>query len=191
MTGEMGERRAEWLMNLALTAGGAALWVSFGFLNDSLTFAHYAPGVDLIYLPAGVRLAIILMFGVWGALGIVLSNPVLFLKEFNAGAAEDILINSVIAGFVPLLAVMGCRWLLGIDRSLMKLKAQDLPALALAVSVATPIAFNLHFLVHGLKPFKELWPSLTGMMLGDFLGCLIVLGTVKAVLWATRRLKFG
>ena len=59
------------------------------------------PGIDLIYLPAGVRLLIVLAFGVWGAIGIALSNPLLFITAFGQQSMSELVVNSLIAGFVP------------------------------------------------------------------------------------------
>ena len=138
---------------------------------------------------AGVRLVIVLLFGVWGAIGIALGNPLLFLSEFGHRSLPELLIDSAIAGFVPLLAARACQRLLGIGASLENLRPVHLPVLALAVSVATPLAFNLMFLAYGLEPFVALPRNLSAMVLGDFLGCMLALIFAKCGLLLYRRAK--
>ena len=167
-------------INAALTVFSAVLWALFWFLN-SWVFSelNYAAGISLIYFPAGVRLLIVLVFGVWGALGIALSNPFLFIHEFGQQTIAEIMLNSVIAGFVPLLVTRACQRLLGLGPSLENLRPMHLPLLALAVSIVTPLAFNLMFFVYGLKPLDELGENISAMVLGAFLGCMITLVLAK------------
>lgn len=184
------QRLARLSINAALVVASAALWIGLWFLNAWM-FAglNYAPGIDLVYFPAGVRLVIVLVFGVWGAIGIALSNPLLFIFEFGRQPVGEMIVNSLIAGFVPLLTARACQWALGIGWSLEKLKPAHLPMLALAVSIATPLAFNLMFVISGLKPLAELPQNTAAMVLGDFLGCLIGLVVAKLGLLALRRLR--
>lgn len=187
---ETSERQAGIWINLALVIVSAALWAVFWFAN-SWAFAtlHYTTGISLVYFPAGVRLLIVLVFGVWGAIGIALSNPLLFLFEFGSQSVPELLVDSLIAGFVPLLAARACQKLLGIGSSLENLRPVHLPILALAVSIATPLAFNLMFLAYGLKPLAELPRNVSAMALGDFLGCMIALMAAMLVLMLLRRLR--
>lgn len=175
-------------INLALVLLSAVLWVAFWFLNSWLfSSLDYAAGISLVYFPAGVRLVIVLVFGVWGAIGIALSNPLLFIDVFGQQPVGELLLNAVIAGFVPLLVARSCQWLLGIGTSLENLRPAHLPLLALAVSIVTPLAFNIMFIAYGLKPASELLANVSAMAFGDFLGCLIALMAARAALWLMRR----
>ena len=77
-------------------------------------------GVPVALAMLCMVLAIVLLFGVWGAIGIALGNPFLFLSEFGQQPAGEIILNSLIAGFVPLVAARGAQRLLGIDRNITK-----------------------------------------------------------------------
>ena len=99
-----------------------------------------------------------------------------------------IILNSLIAGFVPLIAARGAQRLLGIDSNLASLRPVHLPLLALAVSVATPLAFNAQFLILGAASVEQLWRNVPAMMLGDFLGCMVALVIVRFTIWAYRLL---
>lgn len=170
----------------------AALWAGFWFLNAWVFSAlSYAPGISLVYFPAGLRLLLVLAFGVWGALGIALINPLLFLDAFGDQSTTELIVNSLIAGFVPLLVTRGCQRLLGIGESLENLQPAHLPLLALAVSIATPLALNLMFVAYGLKPLADLAQNVSAMVLGDFLGCMIALILARLVLMALRYARTG
>jgi hypothetical protein len=82
------------------------VWLGVSLLNSILmSSTAVTPGIALVYLPAGFRLLIILLFGFWGALGIFLTNPILFVEYFGTASITEMVINSGIAAFVPYLVV--------------------------------------------------------------------------------------
>ena len=174
------EREPGAALGALLTLASAALWIVSGFANTYLlSFGSFAAGIDLVYLPAGVRLLIVLLFGIWGALGIALANPVLYLTHFESGSTLEIIVNSLICGFAPFFTVkVFCR-AASIQASLMELRPIHLPLLALAVSIVTPLLLNLYFVVTGLKQWVDLTVNMTAMIAGDFLGCLLVIALVR------------
>lgn len=180
------------MLAIALVLASALLWVGFGLASRSLlAWAQYSRGIDMIYLPAGARLLIVLVFGIWGATGIAVSNPFMAIVVFGAQSQPETFTNSFIAGFVPYITVVaGCK-LLGVDRDLGALRPIHLAVLALAVSIATPLAFNLQFIVDGLKPMGDLAANLSAMMLGDFLGCLLMLVLARLAIAIYRQAKFA
>lgn len=163
------------LLNAALVVTSALIWCVVWLANKYLMAAtNVAPGIDLVFLPAGFRLLLVIVFGVWGAIGIALADPFMFLIEFHQGSPWELIINALISGFAPYLTVRVFSRLAGIEGSLVQLKPVHLPLLALAVSVVTPLLFNLHFLLSGRVPPSQFLHNFTAMMTGDFLGCLLV-----------------
>lgn len=163
------------LLDAALVVTSGVIWSLVWFANKYVMAAtNVAPGIDLVFLPAGFRLLLVIVFGVWGALGIFLANPFLFLVEFQHGGIGEVLITGLISGFAPYLTVkVFCR-LAGIDESLARLRPIHVPLLALAVSLVTPLLFNLYFIMAGRTQPAEFLHNFTAMMTGDFLGCLLV-----------------
>jgi len=178
------------MLGIALVIASALLWVVFSIATQNLLgWAQYSRGIDLLYLPAGARLLIVLVFGIWGATGIAISNPLMAMFVFGPNAQPETFTNSFIAGFVPYLTVVaGCK-LLGVDRDLAALRPIHLAVLALAVSIATPLAFNMQFMFDGLKPQEDLAANLSAMMLGDFLGCLLMLVLARLAIAIYRQAK--
>ncbi len=98
-------------VHAGMVATSGVAWVILWMFNKHLTSAvQVTSGISLVYLPAGFRLLIILVFGGWGALGIFLFEPLLFFNEFEAGSAAEVFATSAISGFSPwLVTVLFCR----------------------------------------------------------------------------------
>lgn len=171
---------------LVLTSG--VLWSLTWLANDRLMAGlQVAPGIDLIFLPAGFRLLLVLIFGFWGALGIALADPLMFLQAFGSGDAVEIFVNALISGFAPYLTVKAFCGAAGIRSSLLQLRPIHLPLLALSVSVVAPLLFNLHFIFRGREPASEFVSNFAAMSMGDFLGCFLVIGLVRLGLAVAHR----
>lgn len=171
-----------------LLAGiSAVLWMTFWFLNKALVSdALVTTGISLIYIPAGIRLLLIMVFGVWGAVGIVLADPILFVNEFGRGPPFEMMVNAAISGFGPLIAVKAAGRLFGISPDLDGLGPWHLPLLSLAVSLFVPLLFNIQFILNSRYPVGEFARNYTAMATGDFLGCFLVLAAARAIIWAVR-----
>lgn len=161
-----------------LISGG--LWASFIILQyAAFDFAKLTTGIGVIFIPAGVRLGLILIFRWWGATGVTLANMLVFGDEFDAKGPLEIVLISVIAGFAPLLAVLLSLRLLRIGRTLTEIKPRDLPIISLAAALISATAHNLAFIALGYQdPGTWLGNTIT-MAFGDFLGCL----TVVFLMW--------
>lgn len=163
------------LLHAALVLTSALIWCAVWLANKYfLAATNVAPGIDLVFLPAGFRLLVVIVFGIWGAIGIAIADPLMFLVEFQHGSLREVVINALISGFAPYVTVRAFSRIAGIEGSLLQLRPVHLPLLALAVSVVTPLLFNLHFLASGRTPPSEFLHNFTAMMTGDFLGCLLV-----------------
>ena len=163
------------------------VWLGVSLLNSVLMASTaVTTGIALVYLPAGFRLLIILLFGFWGALGIFLTNPILFIDYFGSASIAELVINAGIAAFVPYIVVNICVRYFGISSSLTELKPIHLPVLALAVSLTTPLAFNNLFLLAGREPPELFLTNFSAMAFGDFVGCLLVIGIVRLLIVAYR-----
>jgi len=175
-------------LGMILVLLSASAWLVFGGITQTLSpVVEYAPGIDLVYIPAGVRLGIILLFGGWGAIGIAIASPLLFEAEFGDRGLFEVAINSLICGFAPLLTVKVATHLLALGRNLEHLRAMHLTLLALVVSIATPMALNISFLAFDYKPAHDFGANLAAMMLGDFVGCLVALIVMRGAIFLYRK----
>lgn len=183
--GRPGLRRVAIDAGLVILSG--VMWDVLWLLNKQLTgSAEVTTGISLVFLPAGFRLLIILLFGGWGALGIFLFEPLLYFREFGTGSPLQVMVTAAISAFSPwIVTLLFCR-AAGIRRSLEGLRPLHLPLLALALSLVTPLLFNVLFVVTGLHPAADFLRDFTAMAAGDFLGCVIVIGAIKLIALAAR-----
>jgi len=177
-------------LDLLLVVASSVLWAGCWFLNKTLlSDTLVTTGINLVYLPAGVRLLLALLFGPWGALGIFLVDPLLFFYEYGSASIAEVIGTSFISAFAPYLAVLGFCRAAGISPRLSGLKPLHLPVLALLVSLLTPLMFNLHFLLYDRHAGDDFARNFAAMATGDFLGCFAVLGLARLMLAASRAVQ--
>lgn len=173
----------------ALTVLGVALayWALAQFnaaVLAPISWARFGQGVDWVYLPSGLRLVAVLAFGLWGCLGIGLATLLLSISGNPGDPWLVSLGTALISGFSPWLAYQVGRWWLQIPQDLNGLTAWQLIQLAALFAITSG---SLH----------QTWYQLTGhtanaitsagvMMVGDFLGSLVVLFLLS---WGLRSLN--
>ena len=93
---------SEWIFGCAISAMAYTLLFYFNnWLTSDITFGL---GVSWIYLPAGLRLFLTLIFGLPGALGIAIAS---FLISYYGDFPHDLILcigTALISGFAPYLA---------------------------------------------------------------------------------------
>ena len=150
-------------------------------LNELLFKAlEFGPGINWIYLPAGVRLLALLLFAEAGAVGILLASwlvcffwlfPDDYMRSFAGG---------ILAAAAPYLCYRGAQSLFGVKPSLANLTPRHLLLCALAYSIASPLLHHIWFAIQGEQ--VDLVRGFAVMFAGDLAGTLIVLYTAKAAL---------
>jgi hypothetical protein len=153
----------------------AMLWV-----NDRLfRRLEFAPGINWVYLPAGMRLLCTLLFAEAGAVGLLLvSWLVSFVFLFPNDPARAF-VGGILATLAPWLVYRGARRVYGFQGSLRNLTPGRLLVLALVYSVASPL---LHHLWFALRGQDDLLRGFVAMFVGDLAGTLIVLYGIKGLL---------
>jgi hypothetical protein len=156
----------------------AALYASMFYINNWLTqFIEAAPGVSWIYLPAGLRLFLVLIFGLSGAIGIALSSVIItFYRDLGTNVITIVGIG-LISGFAPYLARYLVMRNLKIDADLGNLNIQ---IIFLCILIFATLSSTLH----------QAWFELMGlesgslkntfiMFFGDILGSLLLISITK------------
>ena len=169
----------EWFLGFLISA--LAYTVLF-YINDWLTtHLTYGLGANWIYLPAGLRLFLTLIFGLSGAVGIAIASFVIcFFGPFPLELTTYIGIG-LISGFAPYLARLFVMSNISISSDLSNLSLQKL---AICILIYATLSSGLHqwwFAVRGLDEAGTLNHFLV-MLIGDVLGAVILIGLVKYVL---------
>jgi hypothetical protein len=164
----------------AQVLGTMVLFLAMLGLNDWLfRRLEFAPGINFIYLPAGMRLLCTLLFAEDGALGLLLVSWIVNFLVFFPGDFERAFAGGILSTAAPWLVYHGARRFWGLDATLRNLTPRQLLALALAYSIANPLLLHLWFAWRGQH---HLLPGFAAMAVGDLAGTLIVLYALKGVL---------
>jgi hypothetical protein len=166
----------------------AALYSALFFLNDRLTeVLKYDLGVSWVYLPAGLRLFLILIFGLAGAIGIAAASfAISYFGVFPPDLITCIGIG-LISGFAPLLA----KWIVitnvNISNDLSNLSIQKI---ILCVVVYALVSAGLHQYWFELRDLES--GSLNHflvMFIGDIAGSILLIAFIKYSIDLLKRSK--
>ena len=166
----------------------AALYSALFFLNDRLTEAlKYDLGVSWVYLPAGLRLFLILIFGLAGAIGIaVASFAISYFGVFPPDLVTCIGIG-LISGFAPLLA----KWVVVSNTHISNdLSNLSLQKIIFCVMVYALVSAGLHQYWFTLRDLES--GSLNHflvMFVGDIAGSILLIAVIKYSIDLLKRSK--
>jgi hypothetical protein len=175
---------SQYKLHLAMAAATVTLFVAALLVNE-LVFPHlsFAPGINWIYLPAGVRLLCTLLFAEAGAVGLLLASWLVCFFYFFPNDPVRSIVGGILATAAPYLVYRGAQQVFGLRASLTNLSPKRLLYCALAFSLASPLLHHLWFALYEHRP--DLLSSFLVMALGDFGGTLVVLYGAKFILQRT------
>lgn len=162
----------------------ATIWCGVvGLYAPLFAWSEWVKGINLVYLPHGVRLVVVILFGLPGAVGIGLGTAAMGWQEMQANPLLW-LTQSVIAGGAPWLALwiaVRLRWGGDLERRLGRLESgfasydgHSLLALALMSAVLNSGGHVLAWL--GLDPQADRFDTrFATMFVGDLFGAMLVL----------------
>lgn len=169
-------------LKLTMAAGTAVLFIATIILNEVLfTRLEFAPGINWIYLPAGVRLLCVLLFAEAGALGLLAASWLVCLFHFFPNDPLRAFVGGIFGALAPYLAY---RALLasGMAASLRGMHGRHLLGCALLFAVASPAMHHAWFALQGQH--EDLLHGFLAMAGGDLAGTLIILYGVRFAMQA-------
>ncbi len=156
----------------------ALIYTLLFYVNDWLTaFLEVAPGVNWIYLPAGLRLFLVLIFGLSGALGIAIAST---LITFGRDLGDDMISTlgiGLISGFSPYLARLLVIRNLRINPDLSNLNLQMITISVLVFAFLSTGLHQVWFVLMGI-PSGSLSNAIA-MLIGDIVGALLFISLCK------------
>jgi hypothetical protein len=177
---------SEWFFGLAVSAlSYAALFYINSWLTSSLI---YGLGVSWIYLPAGLRLFMTLIFGLPGAIGIALAS---FVISYSGALPLDLTLcigTGLISGFAPYLARLLILSNAHLEPDLSNL---NLPKLAICILLYALLSAGLHQFWYATMGLDEAGTSnhFLVMFIGDVFGSLLLISAIKYGLDLLRQIK--
>mgnify|MGYP006271347197 CR=1 FL=1 len=163
----------------------ATLFYMNAWLTSELVFSV---GVNWVYLPAGLRLFLTLIFGWSGALGIAIAS---FLISYLGALPSDLTLcigTGFISGFAPYLARFVVFQNVKLDPDLSNL---SLPRLLICILIYAGLSSGLHQVWYGVMGLENSgsFNHFFVMFVGDVLGSLLLISLIKSSLDCLR--KFG
>ena len=172
--------------NLFFFIGSAVVYAVFSKINLEFLDASHAYGANYIWLPAGVRLLIAILLGVVGAAGVAVASACLALQSGNIVSLPDAIVWGLISGFAPYLALRSFMVFLNGEFNLIVLTGKRLLQLTLWSATVNTGLKCIFFLVE--DPSRNFLESGFYMALGDCVGTLIVLYSIKYSIYFFERL---
>lgn len=169
------------LMHLCMVLITIVLFLAALAVNH-LLFAklEFAPGINWVYLPAGVRLLCTLLFAEAGAIGLLLVSWFVSFAFFFPDDHMRALAGGILATIAPYGVYRIARYRFGLQASLANLSTGRLLACAVAFSLASPLLHHLWFAFYDGR--TNLMDGFIAMVVGDLFGTLLVLYFAKWVL---------
>ncbi|VXC56542.1 conserved membrane hypothetical protein [Massilia sp. 9I] len=156
---------------------------------NQLLFAalEFTPGINWIYLPAGVRLLATLLFAEAGAIGLLFISWIVCVVEFFPNDPVRSFAGGILASASPYLVYRAMQHFSGLQPSLQNLTPKRLLILSVMFSLASPFLHHLWFALYEHK--QDLGASFVAMAAGDLGGTLVVLYFAKFLLWCVERAR--
>lgn len=166
----------------------ALLYSALFFFNDWITeAAKYDLGVSWIYLPAGLRLFLILIFGLAGAIGIAIASfTISYFGVFLPDLVTCIGIG-LISGFAPLMA----KWLIVSNTYISNdLSNLSLQKIILCIVVYALVSSGLHQYWFELRDLESgSLDHFMVMFVGDIAGSILLIALIKYSIDLVKRSK--
>ncbi len=157
---------------------------SFGLNAYFMGIFSHSIGVSWIFLPAGLRLLLVLLLGESGAIGIVIASSIIGIGFFF----DDLILAigaGLISGFAPYLARFLVFKSIGLRSDLTKLNGSQLLNCILIFSIISPVLHQAWF--SWMIPENVFFDNLGVMIIGDLIGSLIIVYCAKAFIFLYKK----
>lgn len=166
----------------ALSIVACALFYYLLARLQDLIFPHteFIPGIGWIYLPAGARLLLPLLFGLPGAIGVMLGSWIICFFYLYPDDPVRSFAGGISSAMAPYLVYLLSLHLFGMKPSLTNLTSRRLLMLIPIFGVASPLMHHLWFWIHG--DTQNFARGFLVMAIGDMAGALVLIYALKILL---------
>ncbi|MEY4975580.1 MAG: hypothetical protein RIQ97_775 [Pseudomonadota bacterium] len=173
---------------LLVLASGLSYWLAYRLNTFTDAWSVYDQGINLIFLPAGVKHLAILLARGWGALGCGLALLAVSFEFWHNAHPLQLEAYSTISTLASWMGVVLGLRLLQVRSDLNNLRFWHLPVMDLVTTGLHAVMVNGFFFLASMK--SDNWISnVLAVMLGDYLGSFITLICLWAVIVLMNRLR--
>lgn len=172
--------RSQCFKDCVTVIGIAVAWLAAFKLNEwAFSGTVHSARANWIFLPAAIRVIAVLLFGNWGALGLVVGA---YLVVSGAGGDNGMhsFILAVSSGIAPLLAVIALKRCFSISNTLAGLRPWHIIALSVACAASNTALLNGYLWLAG--HLHSDFVQIATVFIGDVLGMAIVLLVLSVAL---------
>ena len=164
------------LAKLALCGASYFLFLYSFKINELFdSIAQYAPGINLVFIPAGIKLLCILVGGEAAAVGLLLSSVYISMGVWEHTTAMQMVYFAFTAVGSYYVAVLLVKKLMHVDDTLNNLRYLHIIILSAAASILNGTVHNVVYVWQEKVKFEDFFAHAAAMVVGDFLGCFIVI----------------
>ena len=179
---------ADRLTDLALVTAAFLFFAGSFSVNECLdALMLYAPGISLIFIPAGVKLLCLLVGGRAAAVGLFTSSIFLSTVIWKDLSLLSTVYFAIISVGTYFLAVRLIMWRFKIEPDLSNLGYWHIIVLSIFASVLNGFAHNVVYYTQGVTASEDFLSKSMAMVFGDFLGCFVVVMLFNASINMLRR----
>lgn len=168
-------------LQVSMVIGTMVAFVLMLAVNEWLfTRFEFAPGINWVYLPAGMRLLCTLLFAEAGAVGLLLVSWLVCFFYFFPNDYVRSFMGGILAAAAPYLAYRIAQHAYGLKASLRNLSSKRLLGCVVIYALASPLLHHIWFAING--DTDDLLRRFFVMVVGDLIGTLLVIYTMKMLL---------
>jgi len=165
--------------SILVLASALAYYLIFSINRFVFQSFEFSFGVNWVFVPSGVQLLIVLI-AVWqGALGVVLASFIIGLENYYLDSVFRTFITALISGFSPLLARKICADFLGIEKDLLNTTRKSILQMSFVFAILSASLHQIWFFYN--EKSEAFTQSLFVMAVGNLLGTILVLGTIRLI----------
>jgi hypothetical protein len=151
-------------------------WIVFYRMSLWLfAYFEYNPRVYWVFLPAGIRMIAVFIFGWAGVLGLFIGSIITNEVELSG----YVIYLAAISAMSPMVAKRACKWWFNIPVTLQGLSSKQLLTFSITGALSNALLSNLYFyFATEANSLKGIIP----MFVGDLLGTLIIFYLIAQIL---------
>lgn len=161
---------------LAICCASFLLFVVSFNLNEFFdSFARYAIGINLVFIPAGFKLLCLIVGGEAAAVGLLLSSVYVSMRVWDHTPVMQMVYFAIAAVGSYYVAVLLVKKFLRINDTLSNLRYLHIIILSAAASILNGTLHNVVYVWQDKVKLDDFFANAAAMVVGDFLGCFIVI----------------
>jgi hypothetical protein len=161
--------------DLVVMAASCLIFMGSFHLNQYFdSYMLYAPGVSLIFLPAGIKLLAILVGRFPAIVGLYMASVYMSTKVWHDLQMVSLYLFAAASVFSYAIVAYVVLKLVGVLHDLNNLRYHHIVLLSLTASVLNGVIHGLAYSMAGVAAADVQWVTSAAMALGDFLGCLAI-----------------